>query len=94
MADLKKLLQVLRRSIHNAGEHRFSRDAAEAALSHVVEQLEGLTQQRNDIAHMRLIFTQVPSDDSDEWRGPQTQRDGLCNGTPQIGVDSRRHASV
>jgi hypothetical protein len=61
MDDLKALVPELRRSLRKAGVHRLSA-ATKATLEEALSQVEALTQPRNDIAHMRLIFIDAPSD--------------------------------
>jgi len=65
MDDLKRVAQVLRRTIKQAGSHRLSA-ATRTEMLEIFSKLESLIQQRNDIAHMRLRFSHVPTND-DDW---------------------------
>jgi len=65
MDDLKALVPELNRSLKKAGSHRLPEDLR-AEVDQVLSEVEALTDLRNDIAHMRLEFSPVPLEETDD----------------------------
>jgi len=64
-ADLKKRIAVLRKALKFIPRHPLPPPLA-ARVDAVLHELFTLTDLRNDLAHMRLIYSRVPLDDADD----------------------------
>lgn len=65
--DLKIRLPLLRRALRSAGQHSLPADLR-ARIDVVLDDLQALTDLRNDLAHMRLCYGIAPTNgDDDDW---------------------------